>query len=251
MRFMRQRRRRRKRILGSCAICSQCSTIVFGIRYSLWLERSKFLPTLKVSSDVIQSLAVGHVRVPNSPHSCGAYIQLQRARPRGGGPQLVWMVQYHRTAVGLTSNPIRQPPPLTSSDSTGSGSNAECHIQGKHLRLVYEAQGDDVKPTPFNALLVYAFGVYVEGAELYGWDTGVGTRPLQLAKNDYWLVFDELSSREQATWMNMIRVLAVIEHCYSIGHVQEFVAKIMIEGRRVATGRLFFKRDHRSVNSMF
>ena len=123
----------------------------------------------------------------------------------------------------------------------------ECSIEGEANTLIYTAQGDDVKSKPFNALMGYAFGVYIQAAQMYGWDTGVGLQPLQLARYDYWLVFDEINIWKQPTWRMMTEVLGLIEHCYSIGHVEEFTAKILISGSRFARGRLFFKRDPRSA----
>lgn len=124
---------------------------------------------------------------------------------------------------------------------------SECGIDGGDLRLVYIAQGTGIKSKRFDALLAYAFGIYVEAAELYGWDSEVGTQPLQLVRQEYWLVFDDFNVFKQPTWRNMIEMLGLIEHCYSIGNVEEFVAEITKDDRRLANGKLFFKKDPRVV----
>ena len=134
---------------------------------------------------------------------------------------------------------------MTSFSSTTNILKSECGIEGGDIRLVYTAQGAAIKSKRFNALLTYAFGVYVEAAELYKWNSEVGTRPLQLVRQGYWLVFDNINVWKQPTWRNMIEVLGLIDHCYSIGHVKEFAANIFMGDIRLANGKLSLKQDPR------
>lgn len=116
---------------------------------------------------------------------------------------------------------------------------AECHIQGKLLRLIYTSKRNDIAPTRFNTLIHVLFEKIRHAGQQFGWDTYIDPLPKIVTNHGWWVAI--LEFEHPTTWRVLWDMATLVQYCYSAkGHVEEFKGEFWVMDARIANIELAY-----------